>query len=259
MKHSILVTVAAVVTSLCILLSTSPTQAGIIDFETTASGGTPVDNGIIQLTDQFMADGVSVRFGFDTNGDGTIDSEGVFEQVGESAIAGDDSGFLANYGVDTANPNFTSLLGDFFLRQKDAYQPFGVFHIIYSADNPVTSASGEIWDIDGHSRTEQFVIQAFNGQQLLQSLQSPLGATASQPSLDGSPWAFGFDGLSDITRIEITFTGSKTSGIGLAFNNFSPVEDISEETNNVPEPFSLVCIGLVLLLTGAINHHRKGT
>ena len=38
-----------------------------------------------------------------------------------------------------------------------------------------------------------------------------------------NPWAFGFNALSDITRSEISFTGSKQPGIGLAFNNFSPI------------------------------------
>jgi hypothetical protein len=45
-------------------------NAGLIDFETTASGGVPTDNGTIEFTDAFMADGVTVRFGFDSNFDG---------------------------------------------------------------------------------------------------------------------------------------------------------------------------------------------
>ena len=90
-----------------------------------------------------------------------------------------------------------SLIRWFFLRQKYEYKPFGTFHIIYGALNPVTSASGEIW-------------------------------------------AFGFSDLSDITRIEISFTGSKNKGIGLAFNNFSTIEEVSDRTNSMPEPPTLV-------------------
>jgi hypothetical protein len=48
--------------------------------------------------------------------------------------------------------------------------------------------------------------------------------------LDGQPWVFSFSGLSaGIAKITIDFTGSKTAGIGLAFNNFNP-------TGAVPEP-----------------------
>jgi hypothetical protein len=244
-------------TGLFFFMSIMTAHAGIIDFETTANGGTPVDNDIININDQFMAGGVSVSFGFDTNGDGVLDSEGVFEQVGESANPADDSGFLANYGEDTANPDFQRMLGNFFLRQKMAYQPFGIFHIIYNADNPVTSASGEIWDIDGGRNTEQFVIKAFNGEDLLESQESPLGIANSEISYDGRPWAFGFTNLSDITRIEISFTGSKTRGIGLAFNNFSPVEDISNVTNNVPEPTSLVFIALSVFAVGFYKQRNE--
>jgi hypothetical protein len=222
-------------------------NAGLIDFESTASGATPTDNGIIDLTDIFMADGVSVQFGFDIDKDGTLDTEAVFEQAGNTD-AGEDTGFWGiSKARDVAAPGFTSLLGDFFLRQYDPYQPFGYFIILYDADNAVTEASGEIWDIDGKpSKTEQFLVEAFNGSTLLDSISSPLGI---DNSLNGEPWAFGFSGLSDITKIRISFTGSKTQGIGLAFNNFSPVEDISLSVN-VSEPltFTMFALGLVGIL-----------
>lgn len=155
------------------------------------------------------------------------------------------SSFGSRY--DITAPGFESLLGNFFLKQESAYEPFGTFHVIYDAMNPVTAASGEIWDIDGgnkNSKTERFLIKAFNGDDLLDFILSPLGLKSSgERTLDGKPWAFGFSGLSDITRIEISFTGTKTKGIGLAFNNFSPVEDISESVN-VPEPSSLAIFAL---------------
>lgn len=227
------------------------TFAGLINFETTASGATPTDNGIINVGDAFMADGVSVSFGFDTTGDGNVDSHGVFEEIGGGRENGN-SGFMSSYGdkYDRAATGFEPLLGNFFLRQKDAYEPFGTFHITYDAENPVTSASGEIWDIDGHNNnTERFLVEAFNDTQSLATILSPLGGSSGSNSLDGKPWAFGFHGLSDITRIEITFTGTKESGIGLAFNNFSPIEDVSEQINSVPEPstvaiFALGIVGL---------------
>jgi len=229
------------------LLITANISAGLIDFEKTALGGQPTDNGTIEFSDAFMADGVTVRFGFDTDSDGTLDAKAVFEEAGNVDI-GDDTGF---WGIDSARdvaaPGYTDLLGDFFLRQSDPYEPFGIFTILYETDRRVTAASGEIWDIDGNvnkGKTEQFLVQAFNGSTLLDSRQSPLGV---DKTLNGLPWTFGFDGLSDITKINITFIGSKTSGIGLAFNNFSPVEDISEPIN-VPEPSTLA-----LLVLGAMG------
>ncbi len=226
-------------------------NAGFIDFETTALGGLPTDNGTIEFNDAFMADGVTVRFGFDFDSDGFLDTKAVFEEVGNVDTAGD-TGFWGYGSPDTAAPGYTSLLGDFFLRQSDPYQPFGIFMILYEADNPITAASGEIWDIDGGNATERFLVQAFNGATLLDSIESPLGIDLT---LDGMPWAFGFNGLSDITKIEITFTGSKETGIGLAFNNFSPVEDISP-TVNIPEPptMLLLFVSVFAILLGGKKH-----
>ncbi|MEM9398200.1 MAG: hypothetical protein AAF991_12015, partial [Pseudomonadota bacterium] len=62
--------------------------------------------------------------------------------------------------------------------------------------------------------------------------------------LDGKPWLFGFDGLSDIERIEISFTGSKTSGIGLAFNNFSPIQNVETAAVPIPATAALLALGL---------------
>lgn len=59
----------------------------------------------------------------------------------------------------------------------------------------------------------------------LQEIVSPTGPAGGGncgSPLDGQPWVFSFDGLSaGIARITITFTGTKTSNIGLAFNNFN--------------------------------------
>jgi len=46
------------------LLVALDVRAGLIDFETTASGGLPTDNGTVEFNDAFMADSVIVRFGY---------------------------------------------------------------------------------------------------------------------------------------------------------------------------------------------------
>ena len=215
------------------LLLAANANAGLIDFETTASGAVPTDNGVIEFSDAFMAGSVTVRFGFDSDSDGTLDTQAVFEQV-SNVDAGEDTGFWSlNNQRDKAAASYVDQLGDFFLRQHEPYKPFGTFVILYDSMHSVSEASGEIWDIDGRKKsTERFLVKAFSGNTLLDSIESPIG---NNKNLDGKPWVFGFTGLTDITRLEITFTGTKERGIGLAFNNFSPVEDIST-TANVPEP-----------------------
>ena len=51
-----------VITSFCTF-----SQAGVIDFESTAGGATPNDNSLIGLNDRFNASGVFVRFGNNAN------------------------------------------------------------------------------------------------------------------------------------------------------------------------------------------------
>lgn len=222
-----------------ILAWSGVTQAGLIDFETDAFGTTPTDNGSISRTDTFMAGGVLVSFGFDTTGDGITDTNGVFEEAANRDTGDNDTGFWGIDGArDAAAPGFEDDLGRFFLRQETPYAPFGTFIISYEAGNSVTAASGEIWDIDGRpGKTEQFLVEAFGSGSLLASELSPLGNTLD---LNGAPWRFGFDGLAGIDRLEITFTGSKTRGIGLAFNNFAPTQDL----NTVPNPSTVALLGL---------------
>lgn len=254
----VLMKIIVIICSVYLLAISLKVNAGVIDFETDATGNSPTDNGIIALTDIFMADDVAVQFGFDTNGDGILDTNAVYEQAGNVDL-GNDTGFWGvNQARDIADANYVSLLGDFFLRQNDPYQPFGVFTILYQASNPVTAASGEIWDIDGGNNTEQFLVEAYNGATLLDSILSPLGV---DKTLNAKPWAFGFSDLSNITQINITFTGSKTRGIGLAFNNFSPVEDISHSVNinepSIPAIYALGVIGFLCISIGRLLNHRK--
>ncbi|NTS76819.1 PEP-CTERM sorting domain-containing protein [Catenovulum sp. SM1970] len=218
-------------------------NAGLITFEQTANNQQPVDNQTIALTDYFMAGGVKVRFGFDTDNDDILDMQAVFEKAGNNDK---NTGFWGAWGKDTAAPGYENQLGDFFIRQSNAYDNFGVFTILYDAANPVMAASGEIWDIDHsqHQGTEQFLVQAFNGNTLLESIYSPMG---DNMSLDAKPWTFAFNNQPNISKIEVTFVGTKQSGIGLAFNNFAPTQDLTQ-IQTVPEPETIL-----LFLSGLIG------
>jgi hypothetical protein len=223
----------------------SQATASVIDFETDPFGNPPIDNTSLSRFTPYNIGGLQVSFGFDTNSDNILDSDGLFEQTG--TYPGDPiSAFQGSSGIDTPDPGFGPQLGNWFLQSPTPGQQFGRFVIQYTSSFPVTAASGEIWDIDGqpsNGTTEEYTVQAFDSTNtLLATIVSPLGVLDSfSAPLDGEPWVFAFSGLPSpgIDHIVITFTGTKPAGIGLAFNNFYP-------TTAVPEPSSVA-----LCLAGA--------
>jgi hypothetical protein len=244
----------AILMTTFIIFNVSQARAGIITFELDANGNSPTDNGVVEFTDVFFDGDVGISFGFDTDNDGVLDQNAVFEAAGNNDTGDNDTGFKGGYGDDMAAPNYVSQLGQFFLRQSTPYSQFGIFTILYDSELPITAASGEIWDIDGklkNNKTEQFLVEAFNGDTLLDSIMSPLGI---DHSLDAKPWAFGFSNLTDINKIEISFVGGKKAGIGLAFNNFSPVQNLSSSVN-VNEPTTLYL--MLIAATFLFIHSRK--
>lgn len=242
MKRLKFTTILAV---LFLLLTVSFAGAGLITFETDPDGNTPVDDS--QLTSSYSVNGLGVSFGFYSSGG--IQSNAVFEQIGDDSHTGfwNDTGYDGGVKFDKADPGYEAKLGNFFLRQPTGYSDFGIFRIKYS-DTVATAASGEIWDIDGGTgRTEQYTVVAYDAaEHAMQTLTSPLGDSYA---LDGRPWVFHFTGLANgIDHIDIDFTGSKTGGIGLAFNNFSP-------TSAVPIPGAMWLLGSGLL--GLLGIRRK--
>ena len=230
-----------VVATLAILTFCSAQRlaASVIDFESTPAATTPTDDAFLSAPYN-LAGGGTVAFFFDTNGnlsfDPGTDARPVFEAYG----ADGNNGFSnAVTGIDdTANGGLAGQLGNFFLRQLQPGSPPPPFIVDYNTAQTITGLSGEIWDIDGSpGNTEQWLVEALDGSNnLLTSQLSPLGNSGA---LDGLPWVFSFSGLpAGFDKLQITFVGSKTSGLGLAFNNFDPF-------NPVPEPS-----GLALLAVG---------
>ncbi|MBX9582671.1 MAG: hypothetical protein K2X87_20380 [Gemmataceae bacterium] len=234
--------VSGAVAALALLLP-SAAGAGVITFEVTPAGTTPVDN--TPLDAPYLIDGGgTVRFFFDANGnnvfDAGIDALPFFEAAGDSDPI---SGF-ANHRLrrrDTADPGFESQLGGYFLRPETGTSDFlPPFVVDYDTPRTIRSLSGEIWDIDGNLRlgTEQWVVDVLDGSgAVLASTLSPLGLGGA---LDGAPWTFAFTGLPDgVDKLRLTFVGTKRDGIGLAFNNYNPTFAAPAA---VPEPMSLTLL-----------------
>jgi len=223
-------------------------RAGQITFETTPSGVQPVDDA--PLTDPYTYSGGSVRFFFDANGnnryDPGVDAFADFEHIGDDGTNGFDSNTT---GIpDTARPGYEAQLGTWFLRAPTGALP-GPFIAAYTSATPIRALSGEIWDIDARNgNTEQWRVDVLSGTgTVLASTLSPLGTDNGPSSLDSLPWTFAFDGLPDgVAGMRLTFVGSKTGDVGLAFNNFSPDAAL-------PEPGS----AMTLLTAGMLNIRRR--
>lgn len=208
-----------------LLASAALAQAagGVINFES-VPGSSPVDQ--LAIPHQYQAS-FGVTFATSTGGTPYLE-----------AVGGSDLGYGFLYGPndlqDTAAPGFESQLGAFYLR-------FGTTNLlvapvpslVISYSTPVAAASAQIWDIDSNlNGTEQWRIDAL-GQSgnVISSVLSPVGLVYTDPaSLDGKPWTWSFDhgANADIYTISVTFVGSKTIDIGLAFDNFSPSSPVPE-------------------------------
>jgi hypothetical protein len=120
------------------------------------------------------------------------------------------------------------------------------FTIAYDTNQTIRELSGEIWDIDGGANgTEQWRVDVLNGLGgVLATVDSPLGINQDPGSLDSLPWTFAFTNLPDgVESVRLTFIGSKTVAVGLAFNNFSA-------TVAIPEPSSWLLAALGILGLG---------
>ena len=217
--------------TVAIVLTLSPASAQLIDFETTPAGGLPADDSFLSAPYNMTAGG-TVAFFFDVNGNFAFDPGTDQRPVFEAAGNADPNGGFANNATgvdDTANGGLALQLGSYFLRQMQPGAPPPQFIVDYNTSAVISGLHGEIWDIDGApGQTEAWQVDVLDASNSpLASQTSPLGNSSA---LDGLPWTFSFAGLPvGVDKVRITFIGSKTSGLGLAFNNFDP-------TNSIPEP-----------------------
>jgi len=199
-------------------------SAGFIDFETVPGVGLPVDD--MNIENAYN----SAAFDFVTFS--VLTADGMADAVFEARGSDDDDGFVnalaGENDVDNPLPVGVPGLGNFFLRDGSDFQntgkPLSLFITYNEAHSGVapTTASGQIWDIDGvdgtnTERWEVYVTDVLGNTTLADT--SPEGLESDGP-LDGLPWAFVASDADGIAQIELRFTGTKDSGLGVAFDNF---------------------------------------
>jgi hypothetical protein len=226
---------------LVVVLLSLPTsiRAGTITFETRPDGSTPTDNE--ELTTSYVDASTIVTFGFDTNGDLSIDVNARFEKRGTDLTFG--------YITDTEDDldrTGTGQGGEWALRVPKDPEPNpvnisngGAFLVKYSG-TLVSSVSGEIWDVDSG---EQYLIEAFDGANVsIGSVMSFIGpgGCCGGPT-DGLPFTFSFNNLATpIATLRITEV-LVLQNAGFALDNFS--------STPIPEPSSIaLLVGGMLVL-----------
>lgn len=195
-----------------------PAAASIIDFET-IPGDTPSEG--LAITTQFQLSH-GVTFQLESGGSPRL------AQVGAPATAF--WGPPNDTGEDT--PAASQGVGQFFLTDDQSVGgPPSALIIGYVT--PVSGAGGVILDIDGASTgqavsgDEEWTIEARDNMGVVIDTRV---ITAGDPGTgDGLavPWSFNL-GSDTIHSIRISYTGTKTAAVGLAFDNFSPSEPIPE-------------------------------
>jgi hypothetical protein len=225
-------------------------QAALLDFETLPGGGAPADN--LAVTGQYEP-AYGVTFAWRSTPGGSFGAAALELRTGRdrfSAFANSHRG-----GKDIESAGAAGGLGQAFLRGaadvRDAGQGSTLL-ITYS--RPTAFASGELWDIDDSSNgTEQWRLTARDaGGAVLQVLDSPLG---DSKALDGLPWLWTLGdrngGAARIAQIEIAFIGSKTEGLGFAFDKFETGLAVT------PAPAAALLLAPALLGLGWLGRRRR--
>jgi hypothetical protein len=224
-------------------LLSGPADAALMDFET-VPGTTATDN--MEINSQYSAPANGgVTFWFDANNNGGVDNGegGMYLEARDDGDA-NPQGFLYDQGVasDIEDPAETRSLGNFFLRGSTEVVNRPPFTMIIEYTTGTTAFSGEIWDIDSNTNqgTEKWDIEIYSSGSLVDTIHSPeFAANAGfENTLDGKAWFFQYEAPDGtmVDQVNFVFSGTKTVGIGLAFDNFNSTE--------VPEPATTALLGL---------------
>ena len=250
-------------------------QAGLIDTES-VGGVTPSDDQII--VNDFQSEGVVF-----TPGNRLSDGKSMTLRVeAAGGVRGSDTfGFVTDVRgtlvIDEGrNAAANARLGNYFMRMGDGFfegdfdrkDPFLTMSYLVAPTSPI---SLEVWDLDGvqsQSSSEGVRVDAVaaNGA-VLASIDSGQIAVNSSQSLDGQGLTYSFFAsngvvLTDIDRLELFFTGSKLSNIGIGFDNFETGIDPNDLNNQntllpgdenvakTPVPGSFVLMAAAIGLAG---------
>lgn len=221
------------------LLTGSAARAVSINFDS-VPGGAPEDGQ--SITTQFeAADGVSF-----SSTDGTTPR---LAEVGSPVTA-----FMSKFGPDTPAPG--QIAGNFFLADGTPLGPPPA-PLVVNFVNPVASAGADILDVDGKKAgAESWRVDALNSSGTV--IDSTTVSQTSTGAGDGMAAPFSFSHSSaDISSLKITFTGSKTTGVGLGFDNFTASTDAGPGQPAVPLPPAVWSAGATLLGLAGIARLRR--
>lgn len=147
-------------------------------------------------------------------------------------------------------------LGGFFLRNTAALSDNPFINPVFTLEflGGASGVSAEIWDIDGNSiqGSEKWdVVATVTGIGSVTISSPEFFSTANGSSLNGQAWTFDFTyGANLIEKIDFFFEGTKTTGIGVAFDNL--------QVSQVPLPASaLLLLGGLGGLVAAGRRRRK--
>lgn len=260
------------------LLLAPGVQAGLIDTES-VGGVTPSDDQ--RIDNDFQSEGVIF-----TPGNRLSDGQSMSlrAEAAGGVRGGDTFGFVTDVrgtlvideGRDAAA---NARLGNYFMRMGDGFfegdfdrkSPFLTMSYLVAPTSPI---SLEVWDLDGvqsQSSSEGVRVDAVaaNGS-VLASIDSGQIAVNNSQSLDGQALTYPFFAangllLTDIDRLELFFTGSKLSNIGIGFDNFETgidPNDLSalnnqntglpggEDVTKTPVPASFVLMAAAIGMAG---------
>lgn len=206
-----------------------------------------------------------------SDGEALLDSDGVASNVQISTANNNTMSVEASGGADGQRQGFvndpmgaydaesasaTSSLGGFFLRSTTALSGnLGQVNPVFSLTflGGASSVTAEIWDIDGNRSqgSEGWEVVATHRDGLTSSILSPTFMNTSDArSLNGQAWSFSFDAAENsIMSLDFVFTGTKTHGIGVAFDNLTVAP--------VPVPAAGLMLIAGLGALGALGRRRK--
>ena len=196
---------------------------------------------------------------------GTDDSNFAYLSTGANAPSG------YTYGADGIKAGYESQAGDFFLRGKDGFG-WTDFVVTYGG-TAVTSASGEIWDLD--QGVDGVRVTAYDSSHI-ELAYNLYDISEGDAGLDSAPWQWSFSNVGTIKYIYVsklepfgtvvagqyanfdgnsaTYADTSQINFRMAFNNFNAT---SAAFFGTPEPSSLLAFGGILSLA-ILRRRRRG-